>query len=393
MSNGPLTVLEYDQLERAAISKAPNRIIEAFQPITFNKVGYPSRIHKESELKKYVDVMYETRFELIFSQQLEGLMQNEFELFKTLTDYIYRFTQSSFNEGLIARSSVMKAIHVLRHIRFLYGEKKPRIFEIGPGCGYLGALLMMEGYPYIATENSRAFYLYQNHFWHFLTEGYLLELAQEKDPIKGINESSARAIHIPWWHFALLTPETIPPIDVMTANHVLTEMHPQSRGLTLALARAALKNENSSFLFEGWGCTAFQQQSTVCHDFYCSGFSLAHHDSDIVIFSPIKTDGAINNLVLPQRSRMIKRYVQNFCRRLLRANPLSEESKYQPPPFSSINNSLSGRIILGRASSKDLKTTTIEDVNTFYSQLFGSENYLTKDEQFLLQCGVKPGNY
>ena len=48
----------------------------------------------------------------------------------------------------------------------IYQFAKTNIYnslEIGPGSGYLGALIMQQGWKYYSTEVTQAFYLYQNH--------------------------------------------------------------------------------------------------------------------------------------------------------------------------------------------------------------------------------------
>jgi len=61
----PLTVGEYDSAEQEAISELPNVIQEAFQPVAFQKVGYPTRISRESELVKYIEVLHYNRLRMI----------------------------------------------------------------------------------------------------------------------------------------------------------------------------------------------------------------------------------------------------------------------------------------------------------------------------------------
>ncbi len=175
-----LTVAEYDRMEQDAIAELPNRVIEAFQPVTFLQLGYPIRIRRESELFKYIDVMQETRFEHDYLNFLGGVTLTEFELLQKLTSLVCNFSEVRFQRKGIARSSLIRMINVLRHIRYLSGAEQPRIFEIGPGCGYLGAMLMLLGYPYAATDVTQAFYLYQNHLWDFITDGKVFEGAQQE---------------------------------------------------------------------------------------------------------------------------------------------------------------------------------------------------------------------
>ena len=73
----PLTPQAYDDAERTARKELSNRIVEAFQPVTFGGFGYPVRVDDIEELWKYVDVMQERRFEHDFLHLLGGLTEHE----------------------------------------------------------------------------------------------------------------------------------------------------------------------------------------------------------------------------------------------------------------------------------------------------------------------------
>jgi hypothetical protein len=379
-----LSIEEYNQAESDAVIEIPNRVLEAVQPVVFQELSYPFRVRTEAELKKYVDVMHEMRFEPDFTHLLGGLTNNEYELVQKLTETICRFTNTRFGETRIARATVMKAVNILRHIRFIFGQERPQIFEIGPGCGYLGALLIMEGYPYVSTEISQAFYLYQNHFWDFLTDGNVLDLVREKDSVRAIRLSTAQVIHIPWWHFVRFTPETMPKMDVFTANHVLCEMHPAGLSFALQMARAAMGHENAKklFLFEGWGWSAWHSHALISWRFSKSGFTLAHNDPAITVFASSSTDGAVNGLALPRYSQKLQRNLKNVLRCCLRAGALPAYVSYKPKNYSSLNNPYSARIILGRSALNELRPVSSDQLNSYYTKLLGSDELLTPDEKF-----------
>lgn len=252
-----LSVQEYDRCEHLALEGTPNRVAEAFQPVAFDHVGYPTRIHSEQELLKYVDVMHELEF-ATNCRQLGALTDNEFELVKRLTCQVAAFTQERFGTTVIARSSILRSLNVLRHIRHVYGEARPRVFEAGPGCGYLGALLMLEGYPYAAMDVTQAFYLYQSQFWTHLTSGKLKERVGQSSEtfekamacIKG-----DRPLHVPWWDFANAAPGDMGSFDLLVCNRALCEMHPDSLRFFLKTGRQALDPEGGTkcLLFDGWG--------------------------------------------------------------------------------------------------------------------------------------------
>ena len=208
-----LTVAEYDTFEEKAIMTTPIRIIEAFQPVLWNVTGFPSRIKKDCELYKYVDTMHELRFENDFENLLGNLTIEEFGMLQQVTKLILSFSEKNFNRKLIARSSVLRMINVFRHIKYLYGNNRPRIFEVGPGCGYLGGMLLLDNYPYASTDVSQAFYLYQNNFLDFISEGKLLEGVHSEINLNKIQEQFN--IHIPWWKFVKLNSQSSAEFDLI----------------------------------------------------------------------------------------------------------------------------------------------------------------------------------
>lgn|GEM_PF-3659497 len=62
----------------------PNRIIEAFRPEAFQAVGYPVTVRDEIELFKYVDVMREPTFEVVYSVFWQGITGEEFQLVQSI---------------------------------------------------------------------------------------------------------------------------------------------------------------------------------------------------------------------------------------------------------------------------------------------------------------------
>lgn len=382
-----LLVTEYDLAEQEAISELPNRIVEAYEPVIFHKLGYPSRVRYESELFKYIDVMHELRFEEVFADILGGLTENEFELLQRLTELVCRFSESRFGRKALARSSVLLSLNVLRHIRYLFGEARPRVFEIGPGSGYLGAMLMLEGYPYAATDVSQVFYLYQNHFWNFVSDGKVLELVRDNISHESLAEPPpGGVVHVPWWEFVRLRPESVPQFDVVTCNHTLCEMHPDSLGFAVMIAQASLHAKESlkAFLFEGWGYDGRYLHASVTRRFYRSGFALVHNDSQITVFAPNGTEGTVECLSLPKRSTRQFRRLRNVLRRLAGAAPLTggDSYSYAPCHYVSPRNPLSQAILWGRQSEQGVRTVKIDQVNRFYTDLLGSEDHLGPDEHF-----------
>jgi len=386
-----LLVADYDLAEQEAISVTPNLIVQAVQPIVFNAMGYPSRVRSEAELFKYIDVMHEGGYEYEVLGLLQGLTENEFELVKRLTTSVNRFGQERFGKKRLSRASMLGGMNVLRHIRYLYGDARPRIFEIGPGNGYLGALLIDQGYPYAATDVSQAFYLYQNHFWNYISQGSVVELTHENPPEEGFEAPSpGNAVHLPWWKFMGLKPDAVPQFDVITCNRTLSEMHPSSLGFAIKIAQAMLSGAPDepklpkAIVFHGWGDQNHGNKASVTQGFYRSGLVLVHNDSQISVVTPAGTENALDYLKLPSRKRQKMVGLRNYMRKVLGEAPMRGPSPFTPDFCSSSLNPLSHAVVAGREAERDQKVIGIEQLDRFYTELMGGADLTSADEHFLM---------
>jgi hypothetical protein len=279
-----LDVETYDAAERAAAEKYPNRILQAFYPEMFAAVGYPARVERVDQLWRYIDVMHETRTQFNVERVLHGLTVEEFELFKRVTQIVDAYATRQFAIRAHPTAALLRALHVLRLIKIVTGDSRPTVLEIGPGCGYLAMLLVMEGYPYVGTDVVQAFYLYQNHMLAQVAKN-LRELVVEDGDILSIEQPRpGTAIHIPWWRWVTLTPGEIRlSAGVMTSNHVLCEMHPHSMGYLAVVGQKILSNHpgGGCFVFDNWGFDLLRGHATVAQKFAEYGLHVCHDEETI----------------------------------------------------------------------------------------------------------------
>jgi len=202
-------LLDYDLEEQKALSLLPNRIIEASQSVVFDRLGYPTRVESIKELWKYADAMQEQRSRTTFDLLGGGLTEEEFRLFTIIVEKVEFLTERHCDRLVTPASSLLRAFLPFRAIRS-FESKVNVILELGPGSGYLGALLHETGYSYHAVEVCQGFALWQR----------LL-----------ISDKHA---HTPWWKWMT---EPFEGIELFTSNHALNELHPWS--LCFALHRAS----------------------------------------------------------------------------------------------------------------------------------------------------------
>jgi hypothetical protein len=384
-----LSVQTYNSYEREAIHQLPNRVIEAFQPTEFYNTGYPTRIEKEKELWKYIDVMQIKRYERNINNELGGLSEEEFRIYQEVTEKISVFTQKYFNELFVARNSVSRSFIVYRAIRQIYKGYKPTVYEIGPGCGYLGALIIQEGWKYYAMDNTQAFYLYQNHLWNHFTNNNLCEALGKTSDYRTSN-----AVHIPWWNFFLHNnPENI---DLITCNHMLIEMNPIALKYTVRKMRDILKENKDKqskypklVVFEHWGGGTTNTRANVFKEFMDVGFRLIYHGSftdnieaPITVFA-LKDNYLADSFYVPPHPliQAIKdRSVRSLIRYLINKLKGESEKNYEPP--SPADNFKQNSYISNLLKIPPINVD-IDQINQFYRSVNkGISTLYTKDEEF-----------
>ncbi len=190
-------VAEYDAQERAALDRLPNRIVEAARTVVYDHLGYPGRVTNVRQLWKYADAMQEARTRLNYDI-LGGLTEQEFKLVCAITGRVANITTAHCDRTVTPASSLLRAVIAYRAIKALDPQPKT-VLEFGPGSGYLGYMLMDDGFTYHAVENCQAFYLWQQML--FGEWGH----------------------SIPWWDWFT---QPAPEADLYVANHTLNEMHP-----------------------------------------------------------------------------------------------------------------------------------------------------------------------
>ncbi len=364
-----LSVQTYDRREQECADELPNRVVEMVNPVVFASEGYPMRVRHEKVLWRYVDVMHETRFAMDFAGLHDnGLTAPEFTWLKNAATITCEHTRAAFGRPLTVRGSLLRALHVFRSITDITGARPLRVFEAGPGSGPLGCLFIQRGWGYAATDITQAFYLHQSHLWDRACGGKLIELADPATQWDGQIEPG-QPVHIPWWEFFRMLDRPIPQVDVVTSNHALAEMHPNSLAFTLRLAREMMRTGGGPklFIFEGWGWEKLQTRDKVFEAFNKAGFSLVHTDDQVTVFAPRDVLTDPGSSILPDG--LIQPLVQIG-------------NTIQLP-----GNTLSNRIVDARTRRKAQLSVRLPQVETFYRELLGSDDLRTADERFLEHIG------
>lgn len=373
----------YNKAEEEGASVLPNRIVECCQPYTFEYVGYPTRVPSTKALRRYVDVMHEGRLPDKFSRYLNGgISAEELDLMREVAKIVRQLTLKLYGLPMVPKDSLVSSLNIYRHLRFLFPGGNATIFEVGPGCGYLGALLSLCGYTYVSTDVTQAFYLFQNHLMNEVTPGRVIELAADSRSFADLKQvDQGWAVHVPWWKFVVPSPTFSLPVDVVTANHCLCELHPNALLYTLKAGAVQLANRgsNTCFLFETWGAPIRTPIWAASKKFADLGFCLAHNDDQATVY--VRADGplAVSSATFPRPvPRPRPRF--GFIRRA--AIGPSPDALFNPPHWVTPHNPISKRIMEGRSLVSQSSGLGVESYKEMLREVLGSSDILSDDEKF-----------
>lgn len=376
MASAVLDPKSYDEAEIAAIETVPNRVIECSGTVTFSSLGYPTRVSSTPALARYVDVMHEGRAEATFRDFLQGITEEELKLLQIVTKAILENSTTRYGQRKVATGSLLRALVIVRAIRAIYPEKSRLIYEIGHGCGYVGALLLADGYAYASTDIAQAFYVYQNNLLNQLAPGRVTELANGGDLGAISSVKPGHALHIPWWQFYKSRPSAALAVDAVTCNHALAEMHPNSLSYVIKIARLMLTNPDSAFVFEGWGSTVNTPIWAVAKRFSDLGYSIAHNNITGSVFVPEDREVARGCLRLPIAHRTDP---------VFDVAPYMEAAfvqQFHPSIYITPESPLSKRFTDQTEQWKQRATVTYDDVCAMFRAESGISDLTTEDEYF-----------
>lgn len=261
--SGALTVETYDDVERSARDVVSNAQMAAFQPVTFHHVGYPTRISADSHLTHYVDLLYLNPHSYLpyskgeFSRGAAfyaSYSPDEADLVTKLFGEVARLTERDFGRAqkpLINGLNQLGVFRAVMEVARLKGGKPLRIFEIGPGFGYLGAYLASQGQTYYSMDVTQSLYLWQSRLMSWIFGNEFSELAVHREAAAFPQQ---RIVHIPWWIYCNMFRHPTPAVDVVVANGVLGEMSPGALMYTLKLLKVMMRDsECPLIIFNNFG--------------------------------------------------------------------------------------------------------------------------------------------
>ncbi len=245
MTNMPLSVEAYNRAEQEARTGLSFTEIAAFSPCTFEALGFPHRVVDERELVRYADWNRDAENQHYFRPGgfspgpavRTDYTLDEVAMMNCVRDLAVEVTR---NLGCAIRPlcspfSAIGLFRITEALRAASGLSTLRVFEVGPGSGYLGAMLINKRlYAYSSMDNAQAFSLWQRRLFQGPTNSIF------------------------WWDFLKL--RFVTPFDVVISNSNLAEMHVDALRVVAHHAKLMLDGSPLGlFLFTNFGS---QMQNT-----------------------------------------------------------------------------------------------------------------------------------
>jgi hypothetical protein len=278
-----ITPEQYDLFERSGISELPIPILMAFQPVTFERYSYPTRIFKPRDVLRYADHNCEPEVAGLFKEgatfdpvgYVNSFTLDEFELLDKLRGAVSEATLNDFGRAVRPVSNLLAQtgpFRVMSHLARFFSQKSISLFEVGPGAGYLGALMAVAGHKYFSYDITQSLYIWQQYLLRTVAPDDFFDTAQANsfEP-----PTSCKVVHLPWWQYVRMLHQCPIRSDVVYSNSNLGEMSPVALKQVLHISRKMLQGSDIGlFYYFSTGMTAQNSPEQLAAAFVAAGYRL-----------------------------------------------------------------------------------------------------------------------
>jgi hypothetical protein len=276
-----LKIEAYDAAEQAAIDSTGYAQLVAFRTKTYHDSGFPTRATQEQQLIRYVDNIptFDLPERLIPNQFFRATpIQTDFTfeevgLLSRITNGIGKLTESQMGQKVRPRFNILGAaghFRIVNALSQLIKGEPLSVFEIGPGCGYLGIMLGLNGYKYMSYDVTQGTYLWQNRMYQYFFADEFCEIAANKEADLA---NLPRISHLPWWEFMELYRDCSPSADLIVSNTNLGEMDYLCLRYSLRLARQMFEKSDLGLIICGnYGSQSASSAETIEQEFATAGY-------------------------------------------------------------------------------------------------------------------------
>jgi hypothetical protein len=253
-----LSPAAYDRLEVEGGRHLPFQIIRAFRPITFEQLGFPTRITETAEILRYADWNTDGSAPRLFARgatyhhvcYVNAFTADEAALTSALAASVSRMTAKRCGRAVRPFTTMINALtpfRIIQQVIVASGKAATTTFEVGPGMAYLGPLLASQGHRYRCVDVTQAFCLWQHHMLRWTVgRGFVEMTGQAED--QSIPEDKP-VVNLPWWLYPRLLERPAIQADFVYSNANLGEMTADARRCVLEVSFAMLRESPIGLFF------------------------------------------------------------------------------------------------------------------------------------------------
>jgi hypothetical protein len=283
-SDEPLTIERYDHAEAEARVGLSIPELMAFRSVAFDSVGWPTRISDERELLRYVDHNFEAEVPALYQAGAtfdpigyrNAFTLDEQALIAAISDRVADLTERSFGRRIRPMTNLLVQtgpFRVMAQLASALKQKQLAVFEVGPGAGYLGAMLAQTGHRYFSYDVAQSLYLWQSRLLQAVSGADCRELAGLDAAAAARALSEARIVHLPWWNYVKMLSGTPARVDVVYSNSNLSEMtHVALRHVLLISRQMLADSPKGMFCFFSKGMPSQTPHDQIDAVFQQHGF-------------------------------------------------------------------------------------------------------------------------
>ncbi len=276
-----LTPARYDALERRGVEELPIPVLMAFQPVTFERHSYPTRIDTMRAVLRYADHNSEAEVPGLFEPgatfapvgYVNRFTADERALLATLRQRVASALLADFGRAIKPVTNLLVQIgpfRVMSQIAKAYRRTPLSLFEVGPGAAYIGAMMAVAGHRYMAYDITQSLYLWQHYLLQAVAGGDFAETAAQSEFAPS---RDARIVHLPWWQYVRFLQRCPVRADVVYSNSNLGEMSPLALKHVLHISRRMLEGSPVGvFAYFSTGMTAQNSPEQIAAAFAQAGF-------------------------------------------------------------------------------------------------------------------------
>lgn len=275
-----VTIDQYDNEEAEAKCNISYVEMMAFATTTLAIFSFPTSVAREQELARYVDwnnspsnSQYFKPNYFVRGPSVEtSFTPAERQIAQTVCNTVAELTRRRYGREMVPISTLLSQFGLFRAIMALQAQvtRPLTVFEVGPGNGYLGAMLIAAGLNYIGFDNAQSLYLWQNRLFAECAGSSFHDWVGN-DLSHGL--PTARVQHLPWWHYLQLRAHCPIHADIVVSNTNLGEMNNGALKYTARIARIILANSPlAAFLFTNIGDAKQNSMATVEGELATAGF-------------------------------------------------------------------------------------------------------------------------